>query len=107
MPAAISAPVFLFRGRGRQHRCRAIRQAIAEAKAYTDQPPLIKVKPVIGFGSPNKAGSHDAHGAPLGPEKSTATRDQLGGKFGEFDVPDGVYDVFRQNAAEGTTQQVA
>ena len=40
----------------------------------------IQVKTVIGFGSPNKADSHDAHGAPLGKEESQATRDQLGWK---------------------------
>merc|ERR1712039_523729 len=40
----------------------AIRKAIAEAKACTDKPTLIKVKTVIGFGAPNKADSHDVHG---------------------------------------------
>ena len=44
----------------------AIRDCIAKAKACTDKPTLIKVKTVIGYGSPNKANSHDAHGAPLG-----------------------------------------
>jgi len=78
-----------------------IRKAIAEAKACTDKPTLIKVKTIIGFGSPNKADSHDAHGAPLGPEEAQATRDQLGWKHGEFEVPQSVYDVYGAHAEKG------
>jgi len=83
----------------------AIRKAIAEAKACTDKPTLIKVKTIIGFGSPNKADSHDAHGAPLGAEEAQATRDQLGWKYGEFEVPPSVYDVFKAHASEGAKKQ--
>merc|ERR1719326_1196250 len=83
----------------------AIRKAIAEAKACTDKPTLIKVKTVIGFGSPNKADSHDAHGAPLGSEEATATRENLGWKYGEFEVPQSVYDVYRKHAAAGKAKQ--
>jgi len=83
----------------------AIRKAIAEAKACTDKPTLIKVKTVIGYGSPNKADSHDAHGAPLGSDEATATREQLGWKYGEFEVPDSVYDVYRAHASEGAKKE--
>merc|ERR1711933_435723 len=83
----------------------AIRKAIAEAKACTDKPTLIKVKTVIGFGSPNKADSHDVHGAPLGAEEAQATRVTLGWKYGEFEVPPHVYDVYRAHAAEGAKHQ--
>jgi transketolase len=83
----------------------AIRKAIAEAKACTDKPTLIKVKTVIGFGSPNKADSHDAHGAPLGKEEAQATRDQLGWKYGEFEVPDQVYAAFKAHADEGAKKE--
>jgi len=83
----------------------ALRKAIADAKACTDKPTLIKVKTVIGFGSPNKADSHDAHGAPLGSEEATATREQLGWKYGEFEVPDSVYDAFKANADAGAKKQ--
>mmetsp|Transcript_36994 Transcript_36994/g.86714 ORF Transcript_36994/g.86714 Transcript_36994/m.86714 type:complete len:779 (+) Transcript_36994:106-2442(+) len=84
---------------------KALRKAIEEAKACTDKPTLIKVKTVIGYGSPNKADSHDAHGAPLGSEEATATREQLGYKYGEFEVPDTVYDVFKSHASEGKKKQ--
>merc|ERR1719382_1255928 len=53
----------------------AIRKAIKEAKACTEKPTLIRVKTVIGYGSPNKADSHDAYGAPLGADEATATRE--------------------------------
>merc|ERR1712187_261172 len=49
----------------------------------------------------NKADSHDAHGAPLGSEEAQATRDNLGWKYGEFEVPDSFDDVFKKNAADG------
>jgi len=83
----------------------AIRKAIEEAKACTDKPTLIKVKTIIGYGSPNKADSHDAHGAPLGAEEGQLTRDQLGWKYGEFEVPDQVYDTFRKHAKAGAGKQ--
>mmetsp|Transcript_5919 Transcript_5919/g.12955 ORF Transcript_5919/g.12955 Transcript_5919/m.12955 type:complete len:776 (+) Transcript_5919:79-2406(+) len=86
---------------------KALRKAIEEAKACTDKPTLIKVKTIIGYGSPNKADSHDAHGAPLGAEEAAATREQLGYKYGEFEVPDTVYDVFRSHAAKGKKTQEA
>jgi len=85
----------------------AIRKAIADAKACTDKPTLIKVKTIIGYGSPNKADSHDAHGAPLGADEAQATRDQLGWKYGEFEVPNSVYDTFKAHAAAGAKTQVA
>jgi len=85
----------------------AIRKAIADAKACTDKPTLIKVKTIIGYGSPNKADSHDAHGAPLGADEAQATRDQLGWKYGEFEVPGAVYDVFKGRGAAGAKTQEA
>lgn len=65
----------------------------------------VQVKTVIGFGSPNKADSHDAHGAPLGKEESQATRDQLGWKYGEFEVPDQVYAAFKAHADAGAEKE--
>mmetsp|Transcript_109674 Transcript_109674/g.153633 ORF Transcript_109674/g.153633 Transcript_109674/m.153633 type:complete len:767 (+) Transcript_109674:58-2358(+) len=83
----------------------AIRKAIAEAKACTDKPTLIKVKTTIGFGSPNKADSHDAHGAPLGADEAEATRKQLGWNYGEFEVPEHVYAAFKKQADAGIEKQ--
>merc|ERR1719293_195567 len=85
----------------------AIRKAIKEAKACADKPTLVRVKTVIGYGSPNKADSHDAHGAPLGADEATATRENLGWTHGEFEVPSSVYDVFKAHASEGAKKQEA
>lgn len=54
---------------------------------------------LIGYGSPNKADSHDVHGAPLGAEETAATRKNLGWTPGEFEVPQDVYDTFRTVSA--------
>ena len=78
----------------------ALRKALAEAKACTDKPTLIEVKTVIGCGLPNEVDSHDAHGVTLGSDEITATCKQLGRKYGEFEMPQGVYGVIRSHAAE-------
>ncbi|MCR9866415.1 transketolase family protein, partial [Vibrio parahaemolyticus] len=55
------------------------------------RPTLICTKTIIGFGSPNKSGSHDCHGAPLGAEEIAATRKELGWEHGPFEIPQEVY----------------
>lgn len=68
----------------------AIDDAITEAKA-TDRPSLIALETTIGYGSPNKADTSAAHGAPLGPEEVERTKEQLGWEHDEpFFVPDEV-----------------
>eukprot|EP00803_Ostreobium_quekettii_P011038 evm.model.scf_4459.2 EVM.evm.TU.scf_4459.2 scf_4459:3570-6923(+) len=69
----------------------SLRKAIDEAKAVTDKPTMIKVSTLIGYGSPNKVNSHDAHGAPLGADEAALTRENLKWSYGEFEVPDQVY----------------
>jgi len=56
----------------------AIRRAIRKAQKVVDKPSIIISKTVIGWGSPNLAGSHEAHGAPLGAEETAATKKALG-----------------------------
>ena len=56
----------------------ALDRALAEAKADTSRPALILVRTTIGFGSPKKAGTSAAHGAPLGPDEVAATKRALG-----------------------------
>lgn len=56
----------------------AVDKAIIAAKEVTDKPSLILCKTVIGFGSPNKAGSEKAHGSPLGPQEVILTKEHLG-----------------------------
>lgn len=73
------------------HDADAIKQAIEEAKAVSDKPSLLMCKTVIGFGSPNKAGTHDSHGAPLGDDEIALTRKQLGWEHAPFVIPQEIY----------------
>ncbi|EJI6686768.1 transketolase [Vibrio parahaemolyticus] len=72
------------------HDSEAINAAIEAAKA-DPRPTLICTKTIIGFGSPNKSGSHDCHGAPLGAEEIAATRKELGWEHGPFEIPQEIY----------------
>ena len=72
------------------HDPESIQKAIEMAKAMTDKPTLICCKTTIGFGSPNKAGSHASHGAPLGEEEINLTKAALGWDHGPFEVPDDI-----------------
>ena len=73
------------------HDANALKKAIETARAMTDKPTLICCKTTIGFGSPNKAGSHACHGAPLGDEEINLTKAALGWDHGPFEVPSEVY----------------
>jgi transketolase len=72
------------------HDPEAINAAIVAAKA-DPRPTIICTKTIIGFGSPNKAGSHDCHGAPLGQDEIKAAREFLGWEHGPFEIPADVY----------------
>ena len=85
----------------------ALRKAIDEAKSVTDKPSFIKVSTLIGYGSPNKANSHDAHGAPLGAEETAATRENLKWPYGLFEVPDRAMQVFRTAVDRGAKAEAA
>ncbi len=69
----------------------AITKAVQMAKAMTDKPTLICCKTTIGFGSPNKAGSHACHGAALGQDEINLTKAALGWDYEAFVVPEKVY----------------
>ena len=69
----------------------AIKKAVEAAKAVSDKPSLLMCKTVIGFGSPNKAGTHDVHGAPLGDDEIAQTRQQLGWNHAPFEIPSELY----------------
>ncbi len=73
------------------HDHEALTKAIDMAKAMTDKPTMICCKTTIGFGSPNKSGSHACHGAPLGGEEINLTKAALGWDHGDFEVPADVY----------------
>ena len=80
------------------HDAKALAEAIEQAQAVTDKPSLLMCKTVIGFGSPNKAGSHDCHGAPLGDAEIEATRKALGWSYPAFEIPKDYYDAWDAKA---------
>ncbi|WP_129774721.1 transketolase [Peristeroidobacter soli] len=76
------------------HDSDAIDNAIRAAKSVTDKPSLLCCKTVIAKGSPNKAGTHDAHGSPLGDQEIAATREALGWQYGPFEIPAHIYELW-------------
>ena len=73
------------------HNPDAVKAAIEEARSVTDKPSIICCKTTIGFGSPNKGGKEECHGAPLGNDEIELTRKELGWTHGSFEIPDDVY----------------
>ncbi|EJL6603633.1 TPA: transketolase [Vibrio cholerae] len=88
------------------HDADAINAAIEAAKAETSRPTLICTKTIIGFGSPNKAGSHDCHGAPLGNDEIKAAREFLGWEYAPFEIPADIYAAWDAKAA-GASKEAA
>lgn len=76
------------------HDSAAIRQAILDAQAVSDKPSLICCKTVIGWGSPNKAGSEKTHGEALGEVEVAAVRAHLGWTHAPFDIPKDLYQAW-------------
>ena len=87
------------------HDPQAIANAIAAAKAETSKPTLICCKTIIGFGSPNKSGSHDCHGAPLGLEEIKAAREFLNWPYAPFDIPADIYAGWDAKASGAEKEQ--
>ena len=73
------------------HYVNAVHAAIEASRKVTDRPSLICCKTIIGRGSPNKAGSHDSHGAALGEKEVAATRQNIGWDHPPFEIPADVY----------------
>jgi len=74
------------------HDFEAVHAALEKAKAVTDRPSLIRCRTVIGKGSPNKADTHEVHGAALGDKEVAATRAHIGWQHGPFEIPQSVYE---------------
>ncbi|MEW4563036.1 transketolase [Bremerella sp. JC770] len=75
----------------------ALDKAFTEFKQTTDKPTLIVVHSIIAWGAPTKANTHGAHGAPLGDDEITATKEVYGWTYGKFEVPAEVYEDFNSN----------
>lgn len=86
------------------HDADAIKSAIEQAKAETERPTLICCKTIIGFGSPNKSGSHDCHGSPLGDAEIAEARKFLGWAHAPFVIPADIQDAWNAKAAGATKE---
>ena len=87
------------------HDAEAVLAALNEARAITDKPSLICCKTVIGFGSPNKQGKEDCHGAPLGDDEIVAARKLLNWPHEAFHIPDEIYSAWDQKQRGGEQEQ--
>ena len=83
----------------------AIQRAIEAAKADGERPSLICCKTVIGWGSPNKAGTHGVHGAALGEAEVAATREHIGWPHAPFVIPDELRQAWDARAAGAAAEQ--
>ena len=82
-----------------------IANATRVAQKEVNKPSVIICNTTIGFGSPNKAGSHDCHGAPLGDDEVALTKEALGISSEKFHVPEEVYAVFAEAASENIKRE--
>ncbi|MBV5275695.1 MAG: transketolase [Lamprocystis purpurea] len=73
------------------HDAEAVKAAIEEARAVEDRPSLICCQTIIGFGSPNKQGKEECHGAALGDAEIALTREALGWPYAPFEIPADIY----------------
>ncbi|WP_018001162.1 transketolase [Paracoccus sp. N5] len=83
------------------HDGRALDAAITAAKAETGKPSLIAMKTVIGFGSPNKAGSYAVHGSPLGKDEAALTKEAIGWSAEPFAIPEDLAAAWREIGQRG------
>ena len=88
------------------HDLNDITSATRIAQQETGKPSVIICNTTIGFGSPNKAGSHDCHGAPLGDDEVALTKEALGISPEKFHVPEEVYAAFAEIATENEKREI-
>lgn len=80
----------------------AVERALTAARQEKNRPSMIKIRTHIGYGSPNKQDSHDAHGSPLGDEEVALTKKHFGwDPEKKFFIPDAALKVFRKEVEKG------
>lgn len=87
------------------HDMPAISAAITAAKGARDKPTLLRCKTDIGKGSPNRAGTAKAHGAPLGADENALTRAALDWPHPAFEIPDDILAQWRSTGTRGQSVQ--
>ena len=89
------------------HDMDAVSAAISKAKTTLNKPTLIRCKTEIGKGSPNRAGTAKAHGAPLGAEENALTRQSIGWTSAPFEIPAEILDAWRIAGGRGASERAA
>ena len=79
------------------HDAEAVKKALEEARSVTDKPSLIVTQTIIGWGSPNKEGKEDCHGAALGEAEVAATRERIGWPYPAFEIPEEIKSAWDAN----------
>nr|WP_096856902.1 transketolase [Escherichia coli] len=87
------------------HDPEAVDAAVREAKSVTDKPSLLCCKTIIGFGSPNKANSHDCHGSALGADEVALVRERLQWPYAPFEIPGEIYAAWDATEKGAQVQQ--
>ena len=87
------------------HDPEAVDAAVREAKSVTDKPSLLCCKTIIGFGSPNKANSHDCHGSALGADEVALVRERLQWPYAPFEIPGEIYTAWDATEKGAQVQQ--
>ena len=87
------------------HDSEQVRAAIEMARTHEDRPTLICCKTIIGFGSPNKQGKEECHGAPLGDDEIALARQELGWNHGPFEVPEDIKSAWDAKEAGAQKEQ--
>ena len=87
------------------HNPDAIKQAITAATSQSEKPTLICARTIIGFGSPNKQGKEESHGAALGKDEVAKTRDELDWRYGPFEIPAEIYACWDHKKAGAAREQ--
>ena len=88
------------------HNPEEIKQAIKAAQKQIDKPSILVCKTIIGFGAPNKAGTADTHGAPLGDEEISEVRKELNWEYGPFEIPKQIKNAW-DASQQGTEAEAA
>ena len=86
------------------HDADAVKIAIEAARAINAKPSIICCKTTIGFGAPNKAGTHGCHGAPLGEEEIALARVELDWEHEPFEIPEDIYQGWNHHQAGQTRE---
>ncbi|MCN6571965.1 transketolase [Escherichia coli] len=87
------------------HDPESVDAAVREAKSVTDKPSLLCCKTIIGFGSPNKANSHDCHGSALGADEVALVRERLQWPYAPFEIPGEIYAAWDATEKGAQVQQ--